>query len=431
MLLNKRNSLYNKILAVIFFSFLCVALYAQEPDRYRQHAEYEPTEAVWMLYPLITHKLGYSNQKVQLQMIQALAVDNKIKMVVPDDKTAEEFKKSLPKNLLADSIVSILIFPYTEFWARDMGPVFVTNNKGQKAVADFMFNNWGYTDTSDAYSRLNEKLDEKIAAYYQLPVLSTTVVSEGGDREINSKGTLLLVEAVEKQRNPSLTMEQMEISYKRLLGASKIIWFKQGVRDDDHSTHAPIDGPGNKKYYTMLTTGGHVDEFARFVNDSTIVLAWVAPADRTNDIEKQTGERMETNYEILRQATDQDGKPFNIIKMPMPYVVTATLAPGDSVYAALRALQTEAGHDFPDGKKIDCVAAASYLNFLIANDVVLVAKYWHKGLSKKIKNRDEEAKRILQKLFPAKKIIAIDAMAVNLGGGGMHCITMNEPFGTK
>ena len=136
---------------------------------------------------------------------------------------------------------------------------------------------------------------------------------------------------------------------------------------------------------------------------------------------------MEANYQILKNARDQDGKPFNIIKMPMPYPVTTTLVPGDSVYAQLRSLQTGAGIPFPDGEKIDCVAAASYLNFLVANDVVLVGKYWKEGLSKKIKKRDEEAWAILQKAFPGKTIIALDALAINYGGGGMHCITMNEP----
>ena len=411
--------------AILFSSllFFCMEAAAQ----YRQHAEFEHTSAVWMLYPQITHKRGFSNTAVQLQMINALAGSVKIKYVVPNDSIENLVRKWMPAALLSNGTITILQFPYLEFWARDMGPLFVTNANGDKAIADFMFNQWGYSDTADAASHINEKLDEHVAAYYRLPVISTNVVSEGGDREVNGKGVLLVVEAVEKQRNPNMSLQQMEDGYKKLLGVTKIIWLKQGVRDDDLSFLQPIDGPGNKKYYTMLTTGGHVDEFARFVNDSTILFAWIDPADRTNDIEKQTGERMEINYSILQNATDANGKHFHIIKMPMPYVVTTTLSPGDSVYAQLRDIQTAAGIAFSDGEKINCVAAASYLNFLIANDVVLVGKYWHKGLSKKIKQRDAQAVQILQQAFPGKKIIAIDALAVNYGGGGMHCITMNEP----
>ncbi len=399
---------------------------SQTTGVYRQHAEYEPTEAVWMLYPQIIHKRDFPTAAVTTEMIKALAPFVKIKLVVMNDSIEQLVRNMLPAPLLKDGSVTVLKFPYQEFWARDIGPVFVTNNKGEKAIADFNFNDWGYNDTTDAAARLDEKLDERIAVYYNVPLISTPVVSEGGDREVNGKGVLLMVEAVEKQRNPGLTLEQMEPEYKRLLGVSKIIWLKQGVRDDDQSFYPPIEGPGGKRYYTMLTTGGHVDEFARFVNDSTILLAEVSDAERISDMEKQTGKRMDVNFEILRKVSDQNGNPFHIIRMPMPYPVTTQLVAGDSVYAQLKQLQTAAGLYFPNGA-VDCVAAASYLNFLVANDVVLVGKYWKKGLPEKIKKRDEEARQILQYAFPGKKIIAMDALAINYGGGGMHCITMNEP----
>ncbi len=103
------------------------------------------------------------------------------------------------------------------------------------------------------------------------------------------------------------------------------------------------------------------------------------------------------------------------------------MQPGDGVYDQISEMKFSDGTIFPKGKTIDVVAAASYLNFLIANDKVLVAKYWREGMPLKIKRRDEEAQRILQSAFPGRKIIPIDALAINFGGGGMHCITMNEP----
>ncbi len=425
----KINTMRKDLICLPFIILLLPLLtQAQTTGGFRQHAEYEPTQAVWMLYPQIIHKKDFPTAAVTAEMIKALTPFVNIKLIVINDSIEQLVRNMLPAPLLKDGIVSVLKFAYQEFWARDMGPVFVTNNKGEKAIADFNFNDWGYNDTADGAARLDEKLDEHIAAYYNIPVISTNIVSEGGDREVNGKGTLLLVEAVEKQRNPGLTLEEMEPEYKRLLGVSKIIWLKQGVRDDDQSFYPPIEGPGGKKYYTMLTTGGHVDEFARFVNDSTLLLAEVSQQERKSDMEKQTGSRMDINFEILRNATDQNGRHFNIIRMPMPYPVTTKLEPGDSVYAQLKDLQTTAGLSFPDGA-VDCVAAASYLNFLVANDALLVGKYWKKGLSQKIKKRDEEARQILQYAFPGKKIIAIDALAINYGGGGMHCITMNEPAG--
>jgi agmatine deiminase len=67
------------------------------------------------------------------------------------------------------------------------------------------------------------------------------------------------------------------------------------------------------------------------------------------------------------------------------------------------------------------------LNFLVSNGIVLGQKYWKKGLVPDIQERDEEARRILQQVFPGRKIVMLDALSVNWGGGGIHCITMHEP----
>lgn len=392
-----------------------------------QAAEYAPMDAVWLIWPKVEHKSGYINEAVTKQIIESLIPSVKIKLVVANDSMKQVAKKMLADSLFSKGYVELMNFNYNEFWARDFGPAFLINNKGEKAMADFMFNDWGYSDTADAYARTDEKLDENIAAYYQLPIISTNLVTEGGDHEVNGKGTIILCDTVEMLRNPSLTKEQIENEYRKVLGVKKFIWLRQGVRDDDKSTNGTIDGPGNKKYYTVLTTNGHVDEYARFINDSTIMLATVDSADRNSPIEIETGKRMDENYEILKNATDQDGKPLHIIRMPMPYLVTSTMQPGDGVYDVLSTFTFRDGSVFPKGKPINVVAAASYCNFLIANDKVLVAKYCKPGMDKKILLRDIQAQQILQAAFPGKKIIAIDALAINFGGGGMHCITINEP----
>ena len=420
------------LLTIIFCLISC-----QNPAKkntqnaFRQAAEYEPTEAVWLLYPQVTHKKSESINEVTLEIIQALAPYTKIKFVVPNDSVAVLAKKLIPENLLKNNTVSILKFPYREFWARDFGPSFLINENGEKAMADFMFNTWGYNDTSDVEAKIDEKLDEAIANYYKIPIISTNIVSEGGDHELNSKGTLLLVEAVEKHRNPGQTLNEIADEFKRVLGVTKVIWLKQGVRDDDNSTLGKIEGPNKKMFYTVLTTNGHVDEFARFVNDSTILLAWVKPEDRSSAVEIESAKRMEVNYNILKNAKDQNGKSFKIIKVPMPFPVLNTLQPGDGVYDILSQLTYIDGSKFPKGKPVDVIAAASYLNFLIANKVVLMAKYWKPNLPLEIKKRDEEAFYIIQNAFPDKKVIAINTLAVNLGGGGIHCITINEPQAFK
>ena len=348
------NTLKIFLLYVVFHFPINQGLCQQiaDPGQWRQSAEYETTKSVWMLYPQITHKRGYNNFDVQFEMMKAIVPTATINYIVQNDSIEQLVRAAIPSDWISNQRIKFFHFPYQEFWARDFGPIFITNEKGEKAMADFMFNLWGYSDTSDVAAILDEKLDERIAFNLKLPVLSSHVVSEGGNREINKQGVLLVVEKVERQRNPGLSLAQMEAEYKRLLGAKKVIWLKQGVRDDDMSTMPPISGPDGKKYYTMLTTNGHVDEFARFVNDSTILLASVSPEDRTNDIEKQTGERMDINFDILEKATDIQEHPFHIIRMPMPYIHTTTLSPADSVYKQIESLQIFNDNYFPDRKSV-------------------------------------------------------------------------------
>jgi agmatine deiminase len=103
------------------------------------------------------------------------------------------------------------------------------------------------------------------------------------------------------------------------------------------------------------------------------------------------------------------------------------LHPGDGTYDLISTSDFENGHQFPKGKPVLGIAAASYLNFLIANGCVLVPAYYRPGADPEVKKRDEQAQSILRSVFPQKKIIPIDALAVNFGGGGIHCITINEP----
>ena len=113
--------------------------------------------------------------------------------------------------------------------------------------------------------------------------------------------------------------------------------------------------------------------------------------------------------------------------MPLPKTMISTMGPGDSVYDYIKTLDYKDGSQFPDGEEINVIAAASYLNFLITTKAVIGQKYWKVGMDQEIKQRDEKAANILQSLFPERKIVMLDALAVNLGGGGIHCITMHQP----
>ncbi|MDL2239986.1 agmatine deiminase family protein, partial [Bacteroidales bacterium OttesenSCG-928-L14] len=381
-----------------------------------QPAEFDTQEALWLIWPSTDYKEGESVEKVMLSIIEAIAGEEKIVITCKDVALLNHAKEVLKNHFGELKNLTLLELPNNDIWARDMGPIFVRTNQNTMAIADFNFNSWGYTDTLDADTKIEEMYDERVAKRINLPVISSSMISEGGNREVNGKGTLMTTEHVEQGRNPNLTKNEMEAEYKRLLGVKKIIWLKKGLVEDDHTFLGPITTSDGLKAYTVITTNGHIDEFARFVNDSTILLAQVDSTDLENSIALENHKRIEENYKILSEATDQDGKRFTIIRMPLASTIYSTMKPGDYVYESIKTLDYLDGSTFPDGDTINVIAALSYLNFIITNKVIIGQTCWREGMPNELKEKDEKAAQILQSVFPNRKVIMIDALAVNLGG---------------
>jgi len=395
----------------------------------RQPAEYDEQEAVWLMWSPVDHLADYSNEQVTLEIIDALIPHTPVVVTAANDELFAKAKNSLPATALESGQIELLKIPSEELWTRDMGPNFVQLTDGRKAIVDFNFDAWGYTpqEDMDDYTIRMEKYDEAVAKLRGLPVVSTEMYSEGGNREVNGEGVLMVVETVEKGRNPKTSKAEMEAEFLRVLGVQKVIWLKEGLYEDDHTFRGTIELENGDQAYTAVTTNGHIDEFARFVNDSTILLAEVPEEDLEDPVAQENQRRMKENFEILKKATDQNGEAFNIVRMPLPKLIIEEMKPSDSVYDFISTLDYEDGSHFPKGEKVKVIAAASYLNFLISDKVVLGQKYWREGWDESIKERDEQAKKILQEVFPNREIIMLDALAINYGGGGIHCITMQEP----
>jgi agmatine deiminase len=393
----------------------------------RQMGEFEKIDALWLIWPTTDHKSGESVEEVTLSIIDALVNDLNIVISCADDDVLEKAKSILNEKYPDSKNLIFKVIPSMEIWARDMGPTFVELENGQHAIADFNFNSWGYSDTLDIAAKTEELFDERVAELLGLPLISSSMISEGGNREVNGKGTLMVTESVEQGRNPEMSKAAMELEYKRLLGVKKVIWLKKGLLEDSHTFLGPLTTLDNSKAYTVVTTNGHVDEFARFVNDSTILLASVDSLDMEDPIARENHKRMEENYKILLESTDQDGKPFNIVRMPLPETIITTMCSGDYVYDYIKTLDYTDGSEFPSGDTINVLAAASYLNFIITSEVIIGQKYWREGMPEEIKTRDEKTKELLESVFPNRKVVMLDALAVNLGGGGLHCISMHQP----
>ena len=402
---------------------------SDEPvSRFHQAAEFEPTSAIWLLWPNYDHKVGLSNAQVTLDIIKNLTSYARIKLVVPDEATKQKVLTLLPEGIIQRGQMAIYVIPYREFWARDMGPSFLIDKDGNLAMADFDFNGWGYSTSLDPALANDEKLDENIGAQMGLPVISSKLISEGGDHEVNGRGVMIACEAVEKNRNPKMSLKEIEAEFKRVLGVKKVIWLKQGLREDDHTFSGPLKDEKGENLYTVLTTNGHVDEMVRFVDTNVVVMAEVDTTIDKDPISRENARRLAVNYEILSKATDQNGQPLGIVRIPMPKAVITTMKPNDPVYDIISKFQYKDGSVFPKGKPVKVIAAASYLNFLMANDCILFPTYYRPGMDPAINQLDERAIAALQRVTLKKRIIPINALSVNFGGGGIHCITRNEPL---
>jgi agmatine deiminase len=417
---------------IILFLF-APALKAQ--DNFYFPGEWEPHEAVW---------LGWEDfspfHPVSVAMIKAMLPTVPIKMVAPDDSTLGLAKNYLSRHGIDTTAIRFYVMPDNLIWMRDHGGLFLVNEKGEIKAADFAWSLYGWekwladvfdsnADSVSHYMKLwwldgLGKVDSLMAAAENGSTISSRVIAEGGALEMNGKGTLLLNEHLMLERNPGATKEFLESEFKRTLGVRKIIWMGQGVAEDPHIIRT-ITGK-----YMGGGTGGHTDEYVRFADPKTILLAWVDERERgKNPLNEINYQRMSENLRILEQATDQDGKPLRIIKVPLP----------DPILRPITIVEKKSENDttldfsvrrFPkkDGWKIGDtamrVSASSYLNYFATNGVVLLPTYVQMGSSPE---KEEKVRQIFAGLYPDRTLVFIECMGLNWYGGGMHCITQQQP----
>ena len=396
----------------------------------RQPAEFEIQEAIWINWPHVEHKDGYSNEEVMIEVVEAVtAAGQRVEISAYDEGLMNRAMNLIQSQVTNSDLVGYHVIPHYEWWIRDTGPAFVMLESGEMAVVNFRFNAWGYTTWDDEEVLQDAAFAGELGRYLGMPVIESEMISEGGNREVNGAGTLMLTAEVEEGRNPGWTRDEMEREFERVFGVTNVIWLERGIIDDQHTFLGPLMTHEGVEAYTVVTTNGHIDEFARFVDESTILLGYIPEEDLDGDpIAQENHRRMEQNYEILQHARDQNGNPFNVIRMPLTRSLVYTMNPGDYVYDYISTMEYADGHQFPVGDEVHVIAAASYLNFVITNNVIIGQKYWREGLDPVIRERDQEAEEILRNVFPDRDVVMIDAISVNLGGGGLHCVTIHQPI---
>lgn len=416
---------------------------ARAPPRPQQFpAEWEPHEAVWLGYPPIVYAETLERTNVDAFAAVCCALADHgilVRVAASDAEEAAEARKLLRGACPAngdDAFEVIGDIPHDDAWWRDMGPQFLDGGR----VLDAGFNGWGYAlaQPSDAYfcssAATEDNVDRLTAlALGRETVTATDVVVEGGNveafRGAGADPLLLSVLAVQEQRNPRLNASEIEQKMLRAYGYPELLWLAEGAVDDEYPWRGPLNVRGDAVY--TYGTGGHVDEIARFAPDGRVLLG-VTSAKATGPLVDEARRRDAANRRIL------EGRGLVVVTVEQPDFVVATLSPRDGyLYDQLKGVDYGACDDtkpwtkcqaFPDGDEIKVLVAASYLNYLVTNDLVLMQKYCVPGrCAPGAAAADAAARKVLEDIFAPRAVEAVDMYAANLGGGGIHCYTQQQP----
>ena len=332
-------------------------------------AEFAKHDATWLSWP---HKEASwpgkidSIYPVYAEFIKLLAEGEQVNINVSNEAMKQKALRYLDKISADLHRIQFFIHPTNDAWCRDHGPAFLISPGAahKKIILDWGYNAWGgkYPPFN-----LDDNIPTLIGQYYNIPVIYPGIIMEGGSVDFNGKGTVLTTTSclLNPNRNPHLSQSQIEGYLRDFYGVDNILWLGDGIVGDD--------------------TDGHIDDIARFVNETTVVT--VVEEDRNDE-----------NYSVLKQIVNslsqfrlENGNALNVVELPMPAAV---------VY---------------DGMRLP----ASYANFYIANEYVIVPTFRDKN--------DDRALQILQSCFTDRKVIGLDSVDIIWGLGSFHCLSQQEP----
>jgi agmatine deiminase len=447
--------------------------------------EYESHQAMWMMWPTYENKVGFPSTEPMIDMIRAMSGHVQVNLAVQNADEELAVRELLTTNRVPLDHVHFFHIEHADIWARDMGPQFTRSVSGRLRITDWNFNMWGAEEPDSDNSTFSESFDRSIASAIRVPVVEAEVgpnsgvrmIHEGGSVTHNGRGTMIAVESVVIQRNmgpgrfcggpapvtdysqpntyaPSPHWSEckalVENEYRRMLGVKKVIWVPTGIAEDNGTFRGPlaphihvprlngIDIP-HAGVYTCFTTNGHSDEFLRFVSPDTVVLAQETvsrsptrtPVERLlRWLQEQNHQRLERVYDIISRETTESGAPIKVVRIPTPELTLEVFGPGDGQYDYFAAYDRwEDGSTLPE--VMLAVWPASYVNYVPTNDLVLVPQFWKSGRSIESRTRDEEAREVLGEVFPGRKIVPVHPENLVRGGGGMNCITQQQPASAR
>ncbi len=419
-----KRRLHDSLLGrILFLFFLICRLSVLQPwsaaasSSYTCPPEWARQEAIWLGFG--TRKEGRRYAPVVRRMVAALADHVHVNLVVEAAEMRLEDYEYFSRLGISSSQYTVFSTDPAFFWLRDSGPLFLRNAQGGIVIAGTLHSGWLPLDSPGTAPILAAHIHfiHAVSSRTGCRVLPADIVLEGGAFEVNGEGVVLL-SPVLLDRNPQYSQLELEQKILEVLGQKKAIWMKKGVAEDPYG-FAEISGG-----YWGRGAGGHLDEYVRFAGPDTILLAGIPETEKnTNPVTLITYRRLEENFRILRQATDTHGRRFTIIRTPVPDLVTRRYTVSGRDAASYR----QKGISLARGERLILVAATSYLNFIIANQMILLPAYGTTEQLDSVKRKDGKMVEIMQKVFPGYDIVQINPLQLNWHGGGMHCISRPQP----
>lgn len=334
---------------------------------YRFPAEWEPQAAVWFAWPTREDLWSgvLSRVREQLAALYVLAAAfEPVRVLCPQAQQAE--LRALMDAAGESQGVELYDYDSDDVWCRDFGPLFLLNAAGSELVlTDWKFNAWGNKFPKQAK---DNAAPAWIARQLGLRHFSFDTILEGGALESNGAGQILSTEVVllNPNRNGPITREAIEAIVVQGLGAEEILWLNDGLVGDD--------------------TDGHIDNLARFFKRDGILLAQAASAGDAN------AAVLQENAARAAAFRTPAGEPYQLVELPLP----------DPIYC--------------EGEPL----AASYMNYLVLNDAVLVPTYGQP-------QRDAQAIEIIGRCYPERAILGFDCCDIIREGGAIHCMSQHQP----
>lgn len=332
--------------------------------------EWYPQSAIQLTWPHPDTDWDYMLEEVTACYVNIAVEILKRQKLIVVCHNAETVKYELKEHKDLFPNLTLVELPTNDTWARDHSGISVINN-GKKQVYDFTFNGWGLKFASNHDNQISRGLFKNGIFKSDVELINKKDFAlEGGALESDGKGTLLTTSEclLSANRNSFMSKDEIEKYLKEVFGLNKILWLNHGYLSGDD-------------------TDSHIDTLARYCDEHTIVYV---KCENKKDEHYEALAKME---EQLKTFTDYQGNPYKLISLPMA-----------------KAVYDEDNERLP----------ATYANFLIMNDVVLLPFY-------NDQERDTEAKEKLEIAFPTREIIGIDCSSLIRQHGSLHCITMQYP----